>query len=67
MSRGQDWGLGQGQGYFRVGGQPDNCSQEKLPPVRVRVWRRVSFMVWGAIFFGGNSPRTAKTLENACE
>ena len=52
---------------FRVGGQPDNCSQETLPPVRVRVWCRVSFMVGGAIFFGGNSPRTAKILENACE
>ena len=39
---------------FRVGGggQPDNCPKENWPPVRVRVWVRVSFGVGG-----GNFPR----------
>ena len=32
---------------FRVLGSPDNCSQGRLPPVRVRVWVRVSFEVVG--------------------
>ena len=34
------------------GGQPDNCPKENWPPVRVRVWVRVSFGVGG-----GNFPR----------
>ena len=30
---------------FRVERQPDNCSEAKLPLVRVRVWVRVNFGV----------------------
>ena len=42
---------------FRVGGQPDNCSQGKQPPpVRVRVWVRVSFGVGGQFFSGAIVP-----------
>ena len=29
---GLGWGSGQGQGYFKGWGQPDNCPREKLPP-----------------------------------
>ena len=38
---------------FRVGGQPNNCPRGKLtPPVRVRVWLRVSFGVGGQFSSG---------------
>ena len=37
---------------FRVGGQPDNCSRRKLPPVRFRVSVRVNFGVGGKFSLG---------------
>ena len=42
---------------FRVGGQPDNCPRKKSapplpPPVRVRVWLRISFGVGGQFALG---------------
>ena len=48
---------------FRLGRQPDNCPERKLPhtPVRFRVWVRVSFGL-GAIFLWGNCPRTNEVL-----
>ena len=45
---------------FRVGGQPENYPQGKLPPVRVRVWVRVSSGVWGQFSLG------AIVLELSC-
>ena len=39
---------------FRVGKQPDNCSEENCTLVRVRIWVSVNF---GTIFLGGNCPR----------
>ena len=35
---------------FRVGEQPDNCSEENCPLVRFRSWVRVSFGVGGQFF-----------------
>ena len=37
--------------------QPDNCSRRRLPPVRVRVELGLVLGL-GAIFLGGNCPRT---------
>ena len=41
-----------------------NPSEENCPPVGVRVWFRVrvSFKVGGAIFHGGNCPRTKQNM-----
>ena len=41
---------------FRVEGQPENCPGEKLTPGQGQ--GSGQFWGWGAIFFGGNYPRT---------
>ena len=35
---------------FRVGGQPENCPREKLPPGQGQGLAQVQFWGWGAIF-----------------
>ena len=52
-------GLGSRLGLvLGLGGNQTIAPLESCPPVRVRGWVRVSFGVRGAIFLGGNCPRT---------
>ena len=51
---------------FRGGGNQTIVPEKKFPPVRIRVWLRVSLFLFcffwgvGAIFLGGNCPRSVK-------
>ena len=47
---------------FTVRGNETIVPEENCAPVTVRVWLRASFVVGGAIFLGGNCPRTVVSL-----